>query len=141
METMEHRITLTSMLVFVAGLVFGGIYSIAIANKEFLSFETMASALILSLYYLFCIWLNTRRHQLLAVTACFFIGILLLIISVYLCQDAKEIIEVNWEKIIVVNTCIILYFIAKIQADKLILEETSNNTKNNSDNFFSTDTM
>lgn len=130
METMEHRITLTSMLVFVAGLVFGGIYSIAIANKEFLSFETMASALILSLYYLFCIWLNTRRHQLLAVTACFFIGILLLIISVYLGQDAKEIIEVNWKKIIVFNIYIVLYFIAKIQADKLILEETSNNTKN-----------
>lgn len=125
MKKMEFEIFETSILVFVVGTLLGGIYSIVFGKGSFFSFEVIRGAIFAALYYLFGIWVNTRRHQLLTCLGCLGVTLYMLLI---LCQSSENVnllSELDWTKYILQFIAyMLLFFISAKQAARLLEEDS-----------------
>lgn len=130
MKEIELKITLTSIIMFLIGIINYGAYNVLVNKQPFITFEVMADGAMVALIYLFLIWVNSRRHQKLTI-----LGIVyMLIIFLYLYSNKMEVTlsesVVNWKAIYLVGYCIISFEISSYQGKKLLNQEKNNSDKN-----------
>ena len=77
MKRMESKIALTFAIMFVVGFIINGIYSVITMEANFFTFEVMADAIFAALFYLFYVWIYSRKHKLLTVMGVVCIGLML----------------------------------------------------------------
>lgn len=125
MQKTEFKIFETSILVFVAETILGGICSIVFGGGSFFSFEVIRWAIFASLYYLFGIWVNTRRYQLLTCLGCFGIASYMLLIICHSAEGISLFSGMDWKMFILrIISYIVLSFISAKQANKLMEEDS-----------------
>lgn len=123
MKRMELKITLTFAIMFVVSFIINGIYSVITMNLNFFTFEAMVNALFAALIYLGCIWINSRRHQLLAHIGALAICLLGLFIFFSSKGVSGSFSGWNCETIVMCIYYIIAFQIAEYQGKKLLEED------------------
>lgn len=132
MKRMELKITLTFVIMFVVGVIISGIDSVVSKQSGFFTFDVMTEGLITALVYLGYIWINTRRHQLLACIGVLGIGSMV-IFAVFSSEGVSNAFSGwDWKATIMCIYYIVAYQIASYQGKKLLEEdkETINLTIN-----------
>ena len=123
MKKMEFEIFETSILVFLLGTLLGGTYSIVFGKGSFFSLEVIRGAIFAALYYLFGIWVNTRRHQLLTCLGCLGVALYMLLTVCQSTENVNLLSELDWTKCILQFIAyMLLFFISAKQATRLMEE-------------------
>lgn len=121
MKQMEIKITVTFAIMFVVGIIINGIYDVTSTNSNFFTLEVVAKGFVMALIYLAYIWINTRRHQMLATLGIFSCCCLALMLKR---NSFEELVFSgwNWYSTIVCIYYVIAYPIARYQGEKLLIE-------------------
>lgn len=127
MKRMESRIAVTFAIMFVVGVIINGLYSVISMEESFFSWEVMAKAMIAALFYLSYVWVNTRRHRILASVG--WIGIaLLFMFSTFSSFEGGSVMFSSWswaDTVMIAYYCI-AYVLAFHQAKELLVEDELN---------------
>ena len=123
MKRMELKISLTFAIMFVIGVVINGIYSVTAMDSSFFTFDVVASGLLYAMFFLLYIYINTRRHQLLAWLGLLSISGLLLLIIFSSEGVSGTFSGWNWKDTISCVYYIIAYIIASHQGEELLKED------------------
>lgn len=125
MKKMEFEIFETSILVFVVGTLLGGIYSIVFGKGSFFYLEVIMDAIFVTLFYLWCIWMNTRRHQLLTCLGSLLVTLYILLTVCHMEENVDLFGELDWKATILrVIAYMVLFWISVKQADELMEEDS-----------------
>ena len=121
MKRMELNIALTSAIMFVVAVSINALYNV-------FTFAEMSYAIIAPLTYLAYIWINTRRHKLLARLGFFYIGLILLFVTFSYCSISDiSISDISsnwtWRDTVMIMYSVIAYEIASNQCKKLLEED------------------
>ena len=123
MKRMELKISLTFAIMFVIGVVINGIYSVTSMDSIFFTFDVVASGLLYAMFFLLYIYINTRRHQLLAWLGLLSISVLLLLIIFSSEGVSGTFSGWNWKNTISCVCYIVAYIIASHQGEELLKED------------------
>ena len=123
MKRMELKISLTFAIMFVIGVVINGIYSVTALASSFFTFDVLASGLLGAMFFLLYIWINTRRHQLLARLGLFSIIVLLSFIIFSSEGVSGTFSGWNWKDTISCVYYIVAYIISIHQGEELLKED------------------
>ena len=123
MKRMESKIALTFVIMFVAGVIINGLYSVISLGESFFSFNVMELAMFNALFYLGYIWLNTRRHKLLAHLGLWSIVLFVIFVSCSSDGNAGAFSSWNWRDTILIIYFLVAYMIADYQGKKLLEED------------------
>ena len=122
MKRMESKIALTFAIMFVVGFIINGIYSVITMEANFFTFEVMADAIFAALFYLFYVWIYSRKHKLLTVMGVVCIGLMLLFAEFSVEGVAGSFSGWDWKSTVMIIYYITASFIADYQAQKLVEE-------------------
>lgn len=118
---METKIAITFFVMFIAGVVINGIYSVVSMNSGFFTLDVLTYGLIFAMIYLFYIWVETRKHKMLSLIG---VGCIFLIMTfATIPYTEKSNFNWNWFQIIELIWCFVSAGIASYQSEKLLKEE------------------
>jgi hypothetical protein len=131
MKRMELKIALTSVIVFIVGVIIRGIYSVIFKQSAFITIEVIENSGFDVIAYLLLIWIGiwllTRRYKLLTwllVLSIFFIGIC---DSISSGNVSSQIETLGWYNIIIFPIKGVVFgIIAGYQVEKLLEEDNKN---------------
>ena len=120
---MKSRIAITFVIMFVVGVLINGLNNIISLKVDFVTFDALADATLMALFYLMYIWMYTRKHQMLVFSG--LTGVLIfLIFFVYTAGAADELISsLNLFYFIKLIYYCIAASIANYQANQLLIED------------------
>lgn len=122
MKRMESKIALTFAIMFVVGFIINGIYSVITMGANFFTFEVMSDAIFAALFYLFYVWIYSRKHKLLTIMGVVCIGLMLLFAEFSVEGVAGSLSGWNWKTTVMLIYYITASGIADYQANKLLEE-------------------
>ena len=117
MKEMKRQIISTCLIVSIIGTIISGCYNVISLHKQFFTLGVLADGVMVALVYLIYLWINMRKNKTLVyVIICLFF-ILVLIVSLFDRNAAKEIYTFSWKEAAMVALYSISYGIAKTQVD------------------------
>lgn len=122
MKRMESKIALTFAIMFVVGFIINGIYSVITMEANFFTFEVMSDAIFAALFYLFYVWIYSRKHKLLTIMGVVCIGLMLLFAEFSVEGVAGSLSGWDWKTTVMLIYYITASGIADYQANKLLEE-------------------
>ena len=123
MKRMELHITITFAIMFVVGVIINGLYSVISIKSNFFTFEVMTKGVIAALVYLGYVWINTRKHKLLADIGVIGIALVYLFASFSSEGVVGTYSSWNWKETVMLICYVIAFQIANYQSKKLIEED------------------
>ena len=123
MKRMESRIVITFAIMFVVGVCLSGLYSVISMQSNFFTFAVIAKGLIDALMYLIYVWMNSRRHKVLAYIGFFGLGFVILFISFSSEGVAGTFSNWNWYNTVMCVEYSVAFLIAIYQGEKLLEED------------------
>lgn len=123
MKRMKSKIALTFAIIFVVCFIVNGLYSVIFLGEDFFSFGAMRNGMIVALWYFMYIWIQTRRHRMLAMISV--TGITFMILFAVSPEGVVNLFR-SWtlEYTVMAIEYVVVYSIAEYQVATSLLEES-----------------
>ena len=125
----ELKIAKTFAWILAASFLVFGVCGAFTAETGFFIFEALSYSIFVALFYLFGIWLGTRRYKLLTIIA--LLGVFVMILIADYSEGGNTFTNFTWKNIVLIIAIFVGNIIASKHADELLEQEKNSEKENN----------